>query len=248
METGNRYGLYVAGGAAPALGAAPGLADVERDVAKETVAQLQGEVQLLNATISYLKEALNNKRTVEESMTNQVSKGGEVIQPTTTGTRGAARPGTADPQYQSVSEEVAQLRATVLALHQQMEKSAPGQNGEQPSPPSRSGIKRFQAVATFVFKKLFQFVTMLFGTIMGIVNRIVVLAIVLAFIYELLVVVPLVNYPGAVKEELGQQAETVKRFVVDGWQAARAITTTTATKSDEATAAPGKHSQKPANN
>lgn len=242
METGNRNGLYAAGGAAAStLGDLPGLAVAERDAAR-----LQGEVQQLKATISYLKEALNNRRAVEESMTNQASKGGEVIQPRALGTRGAARPGTEDQQYQSVSEEVAQLRATVLALHQQMEKNAPGQGGEQPSPPSRSGTKRFQALATFIFKKLFHFVTMLFGTIMGIINRLAVLAIVLAFIYELLVVVPLVNYPGAVKEELGQQAETVKRFVVDGWQTVRSITT--ATKSDETAAAPGKQNQKPAGN
>lgn len=63
----------------------------------------------------------------------------------------------------------------------------------------------------------------LFGTIQGLFRKIVTVAVVLLFLYELLVLVPLSGYPGAVKAELGLQLEAVKLFARGEWQAARAV-------------------------
>lgn len=178
----------------------------------------------------------------------------DIVRNMETGSRDAAAGGQsgAEPvnpaQLRSVSEEVAQLRATISALQQQLEKMGPAGQQSTPgqNPAGPSGMKRLQSVALFLFKKLYYLVTAVFGTIMGILSRIVILAVVLAIIYELLVVVPMVGYPGAVKEELGLQATAVKQFVVNGWQAAKAVTAQPSAKDNEAAAEPDKRNPKPA--
>lgn len=60
------------------------------------------------------------------------------------------------------------------------------------------------------------------GTVHGLFRRIITVAVVLLFLYELLVLVPLSGYPGAVKTELGQQLEFVKLLAVGEWKEAMA--------------------------
>ena len=223
VGTDHLEGRYAAGGEAVPLRDAPGHARIEQEA-------MLKEIQQLKATVSYLKEALNSKQAGEEYKANQASAAsrGEFVAPNPAGFL-HSQPEAGQAKYQAVSEEIAQLRATIVAMHQQMEKIAPanlshaGQNGAPSSLASGEGTKRFRTGAAFVFTKLFRLAAVLYGTIMGIFRRIVILTVVLAVIYELLVVVPMVGYPGAVKAELSQQAETVRQFVADGWKAAKAV-------------------------
>lgn len=77
----------------------------------------------------------------------------------------------------------------------------------------------------------------LFGTIQGFFRKIITVTVVLLFLYELLVLIPLSGYPGAVKAELWQQLEVVKLLAVGEWQAAKAVAARPTKLEEEAAAA-----------
>jgi hypothetical protein len=61
-----------------------------------------------------------------------------------------------------------------------------------------------------------------FGMFLGFFKKIFAISVVLVVLYELMVLVPMIGYPGAIKAELGQQFESVKLFAVGEWKAAMA--------------------------
>lgn len=60
------------------------------------------------------------------------------------------------------------------------------------------------------------------GAVFGVIRKIIALSIVSVVIYELMVLVPLMDTPGAIQKEVGQQVDSLKLFAVGEWQAAMA--------------------------
>jgi hypothetical protein len=179
----------------------------QSELSQEAAISLRGEIQ-------QLKETLNQLNGV-----------------------GMARTSTPQPQYRAVSEEVAQLRAAITALREQLGECASAKYPTNDELPAEGGMalqqsrdsgklamaaKRLRGFGLSLSNKLWQLATTLFGALLGFSQRVFAITVVLLFLYELLVLVPMVGYPGAVKTELGQQIEFVRRFAVGGWQAAMA--------------------------
>lgn len=136
-------------------------------------------------------------------------------------------------QYQTVSKDMAQLRAAMLALSQQMETftathpqeawKGDGTTGRSPlfgagrNHPPPKGVRGTLASTVRKVQNAMRFMT---ETIFSLVKKIIAMSILLLFVYEILVLVPVIGNPSAVKTELWQQMEFVGRFAIGGWRAA----------------------------